>query len=174
MAALGGETGDLETLGELCCALIAACDQAVAIKRLRQWNRLMGQATDERRELPVMSFCCCCSAEALIAGGRLDDAERELARTLQIVEETGTRGRCGPSRQAGGPARTPGPTRGSRADTAWRRRRRLDCPGGRRAPPRTWRAGRRGSCTRAPATPDRDAEPSCCDSSGPARSGAPG
>jgi hypothetical protein len=41
-----------------------------------------------------MSFCGCCSAEALIAGGRLDDAERELARTLQIVEETGTRGRC--------------------------------------------------------------------------------
>jgi tetratricopeptide (TPR) repeat protein len=93
-AALGGEAGELETLGELCCALIAACDQTGDIDRLRQWNRLLGEATHERRELPVMSFCGCCSAEALIAGGRLDDAERELARTLQIVEETGTRGRC--------------------------------------------------------------------------------
>jgi DNA-binding CsgD family transcriptional regulator len=93
-AALGGEASELETLGELCCALIAACDQTGDIDRLRQWNRLLGEATHERRELPVMSFCGCCSAEALIAGGRLDDAEHELSRALQIVEQTGTRGRC--------------------------------------------------------------------------------
>jgi DNA-binding CsgD family transcriptional regulator len=93
-AALGGEAAELETLGELCCDLIAACDQTGDVDRLRQWNRLLGEATHERGELPVMSFCGCCSAEALIAGGRLDDAERELARALQVVEQTGTRGRC--------------------------------------------------------------------------------
>jgi DNA-binding CsgD family transcriptional regulator len=93
-AALGGEATELETLGELCCDLIAACDQTGDVDRLRQWNRLLGEATHERGELPVMSFCGCCSAEALIAGGRLEDAERELARALRVAEESGTRGRC--------------------------------------------------------------------------------
>jgi DNA-binding CsgD family transcriptional regulator len=93
-AALGGDAAELETLGELCCDLIAACDQTGDVDRLGQWNRLLGEATHDRGELPVMSFCGCCSAEALIAGGRLEDAERELARALQIVEQTGTRGRC--------------------------------------------------------------------------------
>jgi hypothetical protein len=45
----------------------------------------LSEATHERHELPVMSFCGCRSAEALIAGGRLDDAERELARALQVA-----------------------------------------------------------------------------------------
>lgn len=93
-AALGGEASELETLGELCCALIAACDQTGDVDRLSHWNRLLGEATYERRELPVMSFCGCCSAEALIAGGRLDDAERELARALQLADQSGTHGRC--------------------------------------------------------------------------------
>jgi DNA-binding CsgD family transcriptional regulator len=93
-SALGGDATELETLGELCCDLIAACDQTGDVDRLGQWNRLLGEATHERGELPVMTFCGCCSAEALIAGGRLEDAERELARALQVVEQTGTRGRC--------------------------------------------------------------------------------
>jgi len=93
-AALGGEATDLETLGGLCCDLIAACDQTGDVDRLRQWNRLLGEGTHERGELPVMSFCGCCSAEALIAGGRLEDAERELASALQIAEQGGARTRC--------------------------------------------------------------------------------
>lgn len=93
-AALGGEGTELETLGELCCDLLAACDQTGDVDRLRQWNRLLGEATHERRELPVMSFCGCCSAEALIAGGRLEDAEHELARALRVEERSGTHGRC--------------------------------------------------------------------------------
>jgi len=93
-AALGGETAELETLGELSCALIAACDQTGDIDRLQQWYSLLGEATHERHELPVMSFCGCCSAETLIAGGRLDDAERELTRALQLVETSGSPGRC--------------------------------------------------------------------------------
>lgn len=93
-SALGGDATELETLGELCCDLISACDQTGDVDRLDQWNRLLGEATHERSELPVMSFCGCCSAEALIAGGRLEDAERELARALRVVEQTGTRGRC--------------------------------------------------------------------------------
>jgi len=93
-AAMGGEALELETLGELCCALLAACDQTGDLDRLAQWNRLLGAATYERRELPVLSFCACCSAEALIAGGRLDDAERELARGLRVAQQDGNHGRC--------------------------------------------------------------------------------
>jgi DNA-binding NarL/FixJ family response regulator len=93
-AALGGEAAELETLGELCCDLIAACDQTGDVDRLGQWNRLLGEATHERGELPVLSFCGCCSAEALIAGGRLEDAERELARALRLAEHSGRGGRC--------------------------------------------------------------------------------
>jgi DNA-binding CsgD family transcriptional regulator len=93
-AALGGEAAELETLGELCCDLLAACDQTGDVDRLRQWNRLLDEATHVRRELPVMTFCGCCNAEALIAGGRLEDAERELARALRVEERTGTHGRC--------------------------------------------------------------------------------
>jgi hypothetical protein len=33
-----------------------------------------------------MSFCGCCSAEALVVGDRLEDAERELARALHVAE----------------------------------------------------------------------------------------
>lgn len=121
---------------------------------MRQWNRLLDEATHERRELPVMSFCGCCSAEALIAGGRLDDAERELARTLQIVEQSGTRGRCVDPRarladllvRQGRFEEAEQLLPGADGD-GWR-------PGTRRAPPCTWRAGRCGSCPRAAATPD--------------------
>jgi hypothetical protein len=42
-AALGGEATELETLGELCCALLAACDQTGDVDRLRQWNRLLDE-----------------------------------------------------------------------------------------------------------------------------------
>jgi DNA-binding CsgD family transcriptional regulator len=93
-AALAGEATELETLGELCCDLIAACDQAGDVDRLKQWNRLLDEAMHERGELPVLSFCGCCSAEALIAGGRLEEAERELTRALRIADATGTHGRC--------------------------------------------------------------------------------
>jgi len=93
-AALGGEATELETLGELCCDLIAACDQTGDVDRLRQWNRLLDEGMHEGGKLPVMSFCGCCSAEAMIAGGRLEDAERELSSTLKIVEQTGARTRC--------------------------------------------------------------------------------
>lgn len=93
-AALGGEATELETLAELCCDLIAACDQTGDVDRLRQWNRLLDEGTHESRKLPVMSFCGCCSAEAMIAGGRLEDAERELASALRLVDETGARRRC--------------------------------------------------------------------------------
>jgi DNA-binding NarL/FixJ family response regulator len=42
----------------------------------------------------MLSFCGCCSAEALIAGGRLDAAEQELARALRAAEQTGVQSRC--------------------------------------------------------------------------------
>jgi len=93
-AALGGEAEQLETLGELCCELIAACDLTGDIDRLGQWNRLLGEANHGDGELPVMSFCACCSAEALIAGGRTDAAERELARALRAAEQSGAEARC--------------------------------------------------------------------------------
>jgi DNA-binding CsgD family transcriptional regulator len=93
-AALGGEAEQLETLGELCCELIAACDLTGDVDRLGQWNRLLDEANHRRGELPVMSFCACCSAEALIAGGRTDAAERELARALRAAEQSGAHGRC--------------------------------------------------------------------------------
>lgn len=38
-AALGGKASESETLGELCCALIAVCDQTGDLDRLGQWNR---------------------------------------------------------------------------------------------------------------------------------------
>lgn len=93
-AALGGEAAELETIGELCCTLIAACDETGDLDRLRQWNRLLGEATHVRQELPVLSFCGCCSAETMIAGGRLEDAERELGRSLRQVERGGAAPRC--------------------------------------------------------------------------------
>ena len=93
-AALGGETAALETLGQVCCDLIAACDQTGDVDRLRQWNRLLDEGTRQRGELPVLSFCGCCSAETLLAGGQVDAAERELARAVQVAQETGSRGRC--------------------------------------------------------------------------------
>jgi DNA-binding CsgD family transcriptional regulator len=93
-AALGGETDQIETLGELCCGLIAACDLTGDVDRLGQWNRLLDAAGGEKGELPMLSFCGCCSAEALIAGGRLDAAEQELARALRAAEQTGVQTRC--------------------------------------------------------------------------------
>jgi len=93
-AVLGGETSELETLGELCCTLIAACDLTGDLARLEQWNQLLGEATHDRQELPVLSFCACCSAETLIASGRIDAAEHELSRGLRLAQQSNTRGRC--------------------------------------------------------------------------------
>lgn len=93
-AALGGEAADLETIGELCCTLIAACDRTGDVDRLRQWNLLLGETTDVHGDLPVLSFCGCCSAEVLIAHGHLDDAERELGRALRQAEMSGAHSRC--------------------------------------------------------------------------------
>jgi DNA-binding CsgD family transcriptional regulator len=93
-AATGGEADMLETVAEVCCSLVAACDLAGDAGRLEQWARIVSSFLERRGDLPLLTFCRTCNAEMLAATGHHQDAERELVASSTALRTTGHRSRC--------------------------------------------------------------------------------
>ncbi len=93
-SATGGEADMLETVAEVCCSLVAACDLAGDAGRLEQWARIVAGFLERRGDLPLLTFCRTCNAEMLAATGHHQDAERELVASSTALRATGHRSRC--------------------------------------------------------------------------------
>jgi len=93
-AATGGEADMLETVAEVCCSLVAACDLANDTGRLEQWARIVNGFVERRGDLPLLTFCRTCNAEMLAATGHAAEAERELVGSTARLRATGHRSRC--------------------------------------------------------------------------------
>jgi DNA-binding CsgD family transcriptional regulator len=93
-AATGGEADMLETVAEVCCSLVAACDLAGDTGRLEQWARIVNGFVERRGNLPLLNFCRTCNAEMLAATGRRSEAEAELVGSAASLRATGHRSRC--------------------------------------------------------------------------------
>jgi len=93
-AATGGEADLLETVAEVCCSLVSACEIAGDSGRLEQWARIVAGFVDRRGDLPLLSFCRTCNAEMLAATGHREEAERELIASAASLGAGGHRSRC--------------------------------------------------------------------------------
>jgi DNA-binding CsgD family transcriptional regulator len=93
-AATSGEADMLETVAEVCCSLVAACDLAGDAGRLEQWARIVQGFVERRGDLPLLTFCRTCNAEMLAATGHHPEAERELVASAASLRATGHRSRC--------------------------------------------------------------------------------
>lgn len=88
--ALAGECRRLETVVWACCTMLGACEQAGDLVRATEWMRVIDGFT-ERYCCPFMYATCRTHyGNLLVARGRWDDAERELAAAVRMS------GRAGP------------------------------------------------------------------------------
>jgi DNA-binding NarL/FixJ family response regulator len=93
-AATAGEALDLQTVGNVCCKLVVACELAGDAERFAQWGKVVEPFMRRHAHVPLLAFCAVCCAELLVSAGRIADAERELLRALQTAEEAGHHARC--------------------------------------------------------------------------------
>jgi DNA-binding CsgD family transcriptional regulator len=92
--ATGGEPELLETLAEIACGLVAACELASDEERPRQWARVLESAARGGDDVQLLAFCRVCSAEVAAASGRGTEAERELTEALHELVAAGQQARC--------------------------------------------------------------------------------
>lgn len=93
-AATAGEGRALETIGETCCDLILALEVVGDFQRFAQWNEVVMDFMNRHAYGPLVAFCGTCCAELFAAQGDIEGAERELTRSLRVLQETGQSLRC--------------------------------------------------------------------------------
>jgi DNA-binding CsgD family transcriptional regulator len=91
--ATGGEAA-FETLADVSCRLLLACELAADEERARQWMRVVDSFAREHDQATLLSFCRICCADACSVSGDLPGAERELLESLRELPATGQRSRC--------------------------------------------------------------------------------
>jgi Bacterial regulatory proteins, luxR family/MalT-like TPR region len=90
----GGEVGALETIGDVICAGIAACELAADWQRIEQWGQAVEGWITSHDHVAVLGFCYACCAEMFIASGKWDMADGMLAEGLQAMQAANLRARC--------------------------------------------------------------------------------
>ena len=93
-AATGGEVGSLETIGDVICVGIAACELAADWQRIEQWGQAVEGWIASHNHVAVLGFCYACCAEMFIASGEWDMADRMLADGLKAMQAADRRARC--------------------------------------------------------------------------------
>ena len=93
-AALGGEVARLETVGDVCCTAVAACEHASDWPRIEEWGRVVEAWVRNHKHVPLVGFCTSCCAEMFVASGRWDEADAMYAEALAGLRGEGHRARC--------------------------------------------------------------------------------
>ena len=93
-AATGGEVHGLETIGDVVCVGIAACELAADWQRIEQWGQAVDGWTRSHDHVAVLGFCYACCAEMFIASGQWDEADGMLAEGLNAMEAAHLQARC--------------------------------------------------------------------------------
>jgi len=93
-AATGGEVAGLETIGDVICVGIAACELAADWQRIEQWGQVVERWLSEHEHVAVLGFCYACCAEMFVASGQWEMAEGLLAEGLGAMQAAKLRARC--------------------------------------------------------------------------------
>ncbi len=93
-AATGGEVASLETIGDVICVGIAACEHAADWQRIEQWGQVVERWLGQHEHVAVLGFCYACCAEMFVASGQWELAEGMLAEGLGQMREADLRARC--------------------------------------------------------------------------------
>jgi DNA-binding CsgD family transcriptional regulator len=93
-ATTGGEVGNAQVFGDVCCLLTKAAEEAGDISHLMQWEQVVMSYLDRTGHAAFLEFCGTCCAELMVASGNLKEAEGWLERTLQELQGSGHRARC--------------------------------------------------------------------------------
>lgn len=94
VAALAGEPNRLETIGEVFCKAVAACELAADWRRIQQWASVVEAWIAQNNHIPLLGFCDSCCAEMFIASGAWEKAETMLTRAMNTLRGEGHLGRC--------------------------------------------------------------------------------
>lgn len=93
-AATGGDVRSLETIGDVICVGISACEHAADWQRIEQWGQVVERWLTQHEHVAVLGFCYACCAEMFVASGRWEMAEGLLVEGLRAMQEARLRARC--------------------------------------------------------------------------------
>jgi DNA-binding CsgD family transcriptional regulator len=93
-AATGGEVRGLETIGDVICVGIAACELATDWQRIEQWGQAVEGWITSHNHVAVLGFCYACCAEMFIASGEWEMADGMLAEGLGAMQAANLHARC--------------------------------------------------------------------------------
>ncbi len=93
-AATGGEVRGLETIGDVLCVGIAACELAADWQRIEQWGTAVQGWVTSHDDVAVLGFCYACCAEMFIASGEWEMADGLLAEGLGAMRAANMQARC--------------------------------------------------------------------------------
>ena len=93
-AATSGEPTSLETVADVCCTLMLACERAGDAERPQQWSHVLEEFVRRYDHITLLAFCRTCCADVFAANGRVDAAEEELVAAIRELTEAGQRSRC--------------------------------------------------------------------------------
>ena len=93
-AATGGEVRSLETIGDVVCVGIAACELAADWQRVEQWGTAVQGWVTSHDDVAVLGFCYACCAEMFIASGEWEMADGLLAEGLGAMQAANMQARC--------------------------------------------------------------------------------
>ncbi len=93
-AATGGEVRNLETIGDVICVGIAACELAADWQRIEQWGKAVEGWITSHDDVAVLGFCYACCAEMFIASGEWEMADGMLAQGLDAMQAANLQARC--------------------------------------------------------------------------------
>ncbi len=93
-AVTSGEPASLETFADVCCTLLTACELAGDEERPAQWTEVLETFARSYDHVPLLAFCRTCCAGVHVAGGRVDEAEKELEAALHDLVDAGQEARC--------------------------------------------------------------------------------
>jgi tetratricopeptide (TPR) repeat protein len=74
-AATGGDVRSLETIGDVICVGISACEHAADWQRIEQWGQVVERWLAQHEHVAVLGFCYACCAEMFVASGQWETAE---------------------------------------------------------------------------------------------------
>jgi ATP/maltotriose-dependent transcriptional regulator MalT len=93
-AATGGEPSAFETLADVVCQLLLACELAGDTDRSRRWMQVLESLTRAHPEISLLGFCPTCRADVYTAAGDRDGAELQLTASVRELPAAGSHTRC--------------------------------------------------------------------------------
>jgi DNA-binding NarL/FixJ family response regulator len=87
-AVAAGEVQDLISVGSMYCKMLHACELISDIRRAEDWLTLADRFVERTNRIPISAICRTHYGGILTAAGRWDDAERELATSIELYDRS--------------------------------------------------------------------------------------